>query len=320
MNFLQTAYKGKNDWWMYVIMFVIIAITSFLGQLPFTFLVLFKIGGDVAKLEESQKVLFTDLGIDSNLYLFLMLLGFIVPLFFFIIALKGIHKKRLTWVITSRKKIDWKRIFYGVIVWGIVLVGSISIDLYLSPENYVWNFKPIPFLILCIVAITCIPLQTTLEEILFRGYYVQGLGLWIKNKWAPMFIMGAVFGLLHIFNPEIDKLGYGLLFFYIVSGWFFGLVTLLDEGTELAIGMHAINNVTAALFVTANWTVFQTDALYVDTSEPTLGWEMFLPVFVLYPIVIFIFSKKYGWTNWKDKIFGEVHRPLDSDVIEEIGA
>ena len=194
------------------------------------------------------------------------------------------------------------------------------LDLAMNPDDYVWNFKPEQFAILCVVSLLCIPIQTTLEEVLFRGYYMQGMALWLKNKWLPLIIMSVVFGSLHGLNPEVAKLGYGLLFFYIASGFFFGIVTLLDEGAEIAIGMHAINNVIAALFITANWTVFQTDALYIDISEPTINFEMFLPVFVLYPLAIFIFSKRYGWKNWKDKLFGDVHRPVNSDAIDELGS
>ncbi|MDB2418737.1 CPBP family intramembrane metalloprotease, partial [Flavobacteriaceae bacterium] len=164
------------------------------------------------------------------------------------------------------------------------------------------------------VAIVFMPLQTSLEELLFRGYYMQGLALWIKNKWAPLIIMSVVFGLLHGLNPEIEKLGYIALVFYIGTGLFFGVVSLMDEGIELAMGMHAVNNILAALFVTTDWTVFQTEALFIDISEPSLGAEMFLPVVVLYPIVFLILSKKYGWSNWKDKIFGKLEKPSRIEI------
>ena len=36
MNFLQTGYKGKNESWMYVIMFFIVFFVSMLGQIPIT--------------------------------------------------------------------------------------------------------------------------------------------------------------------------------------------------------------------------------------------------------------------------------------------
>ena len=101
--------------------------------------------------------------------------------------------------------------------------------------------------------------------------------------------MSVVFGLLHGLNPEIEKLGYIALVFYIGTGLFFGIVSLMDEGIELAMGMHAVNNILAALFVTTDWTVFQTEALYIDISEPSLGAEMFLPVFCIIPCCLFNF-------------------------------
>ena len=309
MNFLQTGYKGKNDAWMYVIMFFIVFIGSMIGQIPITVKAFFAADGDLQKFAKSGENSFADLGIDANLYLFLILLSFIVPLALFILTVRGMHKKKITWIVTSRKKIDWSRFFFGVLIWGMLTILFLGSDIILSPEKYVWNFKPIPFFTLCFVAIFFIPLQTSLEELLFRGYYMQGLALWIKNKWAPLIIMSVVFGLLHGMNPEIEKLGYIALVFYIGTGFFFGIVTLMDEGTELAMGMHAINNILAALFVTTDWTVFQTDALFVDTSEPSVGLEMFLPLCVLYPLVFFVFSKKYDWSNWKEKIFGKLVTP-----------
>ena len=61
--------------------------------------------------------------------------------------------------------------------------------------------------------------------------------------------------------------------------------------------------------MTTDWTVFQTDALYTDISEPSVSWETFVPVFILYPIMLFLFSKKYGWTNWKEKLTGKITKP-----------
>lgn len=320
MNFLQQGFKGKNDFWMYFVMFIVIFFTSVLGQLPLGIYALMKVDGNMEKWQQSGASNFADIGIDSTLYLFLLLLSFIVPFLVFIPALKGMHKKKIKWIVTSRNNIDWKRVGFGALVWGTIVIASTSIDLFLSPENYVWNFKLEKFLVLFIVALICIPIQTTFEEILFRGYYMQGLAVWLKNKWLPLIIMSCVFGLLHGLNPEVAKLGYELLIFYIASGFFFGIVTLLDEGAEIAIGMHAINNLIAALFITANWTVFQTDALYVDVSEPSISFEMFLPVLVLYPLTIFILSKKYGWKNWKDKLFGDLKQPTDEALIDEIGS
>jgi hypothetical protein len=78
----------------------------------------------------------------------------------------------------------------------------------------------------------------------------------------------------------------------------------------LALGLHAANNMIAAFLITTDWMVFQTDALFIDTSEPSVTWEMFVPVFVLYPLMLLLFSKKYGWNNWLEKLTGEIDKPL----------
>ena len=314
MNFLQTGYRGKNESWMYVIMFFIIFLGSMIGQIPITIKAFFASGKDLQRFAESGQNSFADLGIDSNLYLFLLLLSFVIPLLLFIPFVRKINKKKIRWIVTSRQKIDWSRFFFGIFIWGSITFLFLGSDILLSPEKYVWNFKPIPFLTLCFIAIVFIPLQTSLEELLFRGYYMQGLALWLKNKWAPLLIMSIVFGLLHGMNPEIEKLGYIAFVFYIGTGLFFGVVSLMDEGIELAMGMHAVNNILAALFITTDWTVFQTEALYIDISEPSFGTEMFIPIFILYPVVFLIFSKKYRWTNWKEKIFGKLEKPSLIDI------
>tara|TARA_B100000886_G_scaffold198100_1_gene136559 strand:- start:114 stop:644 length:531 start_codon:yes stop_codon:yes gene_type:complete len=171
-----------------------------------------------------------------------------------------------------------------------------------SPEDYEWNFKLIPFLVLFFIGIVLIPLQTSVEEFLFRGYLMQGFGVLFKNRWLPLLLTSLLFGILHIWNPEIDKLGINLIWYYIGTGLFLGIITLMDEGMELALGFHAANNLVTALLVTASWTAFQTESLLIYKAEPSLGKELILTLVVIYPLLAFIFAKKYQWKNWMDQL------------------
>ena len=84
-------------------------------------------------------------------------------------------------------------------------------------------------------------------------------------------------------------------------------MTLMDEGLELALGFHAANNLIAALLLTADWTAFQSNSILKDISEPEMSnLEVFFPVFVIYPLILIVFSKKYQWTDWKEKLLGSV--------------
>jgi hypothetical protein len=80
----------------------------------------------------------------------------------------------------------------------------------------------------------------------------------------------------------------------------------MDEGLELALGFHAANNLVGALLVTSDWTVFQTHSILKDISDPQAGFDVILPVVVIYPILLYIFSKKYQWTDWRQKLLGTI--------------
>ena len=318
MNYIQQAFKGRNEWYLYLIsIFLVLFGWQIIGRIPLLIsaAIFSDDMGDFAKAAENN---FLGIGIDSNLYLFLMILMFIFGLLALIVCIKYIHKRKFTTLVTSRKKIDWKRFWFAFVIWAVVAIVVTAVGILISPENYTWNFKPVPFFTLVLVSFLFLPFQTSFEELLFRGYLLQGFGILFKNRWVPLIITSVVFGLLHGANPEVEKLGYISMVFYIGTGLFFGMLTLLDEGTELALGFHAANNIIAAVFVTANWTVFQTEALYVDHSEPSVGIEMFLPVFVIYPAIIFFLSKKYGWTNMKDKLFGNITVPVAQENIVDI--
>ena len=324
MNYIQQAFKGNNEWyhWIFTIILVFIG-WQILGVIPLV-MTAFASTENIIEFANAAANNFMTLGINKNLFLFLMLFMFAVGLVFLLIGIKYIHKRTITSLVTSRKKIDWKRFFFGFLSWGILVVVLSVIGIYLAPENYTYNFNAKPFFILVAISIVFIPLQTSLEELLFRGYFMQGLGVLAKNKWVPLLITSVCFGLLHGANPEVQKLGSILMVFYIGTGFFYGITTLMDEGTELALGLHAANNMIAAFLVTTDWMVFQTDALFIDTSEPSVTWEMFIPVFVLYPLILWMFSKKYGWNNWLDKLTGKVEEPVklkeNYRVLDEIGA
>ena len=249
-----------------------------------------------------------------------MLLTLVGGLMALLIGVKFIHKRPIKTVITSRKTIDWKRFWVAFTLWGTVAFLITFTGIYLSPDTYTWNFRPVPFFTLLAISLVLLPLQTSFEELLFRGYLMQGFGTWFRNRWLPLILTSVIFGLLHSANPEVEKLGYISMVFYIGTGLFYGIVTLMDEGTELALGLHAINNIVAAVFVTTDWAALQTDALFIDTAEPSASFEMFFPVLIIYPLMLLFFAKTYKWRNWKQKLTGSITNPIQGDVNDDISS
>ena len=171
------------------------------------------------------------------------------------------------------------------------------------------------FFIFLILAIILVPMQTSFEEYLFRAHMMQGIGLATNSRLIPLIFTSVLFGLMHIANPEVGKIGYIIMVYYIGTGFFLGIMTLMDEGLELALGFHAANNLVGALLLTADWTAFQTNSIFKDLSEPSAGFDVLTPVFVIFPILLFIFSKVYNWKNWKEKLTGKLIVTNEIDTV-----
>lgn len=301
--YVEQGYKGLHEGWRYVLgVLAVFFGWQFIGAAPLIIALISKSG--IASLATTPSSMANVLG--TNTFLFLMLLTFVFGLLFLYLFVKYVHKQTFNSLTTSRKRVDWKRILFSFFLWAIISTAFIFIDIYSYPDDYVFTFNFEKFIVLAVIAVIMIPIQTSMEEYFMRGYLMQGIGLVAKNKWMPLLITSLIFGMLHILNPEVEKLGYGIMVFYIGTGLLLGIMTLMDEGLELALGFHAANNLTAALLVTAEWTAFTTDSVYKDISDPIIGWDILIPVFVVFPILLFIFSKKYKWTNWKEKLFGKV--------------
>lgn len=300
MNYIQQAYTGKLGYWKY---FIIPGL--FLGMMALQFLMILVLDLDVdviIKNEVASK--------GKNRFLIESLVPMAIALAALFFWVKYIHGQSIKSLTTSRKKVDWKRIWFSFFLWGIISSAMVLVDYFMSPESYLPNFELEPFLYLAAIAIILVPIQTSFEEYLFRGYLMQGIGVMAKNRWLPLVITSVIFGLMHIANPEVGKIGYFIMVYYIGTGFFLGIITLMDEGLELALGFHAANNLFTALLVTADWTAFQTHSILKDVSDPADSgiFQIVLPVFIIFPILLFIFSKRYKWNDWQEKLFGKIEK------------
>lgn len=310
--FIAQGFKSKgNAFWKYIVGSVIVIAASTIGQFPLMIAIAVKSIEENKDFPTDQAAMLTFL--DSNLTLFLMLISFAFALLALFFVVKFLHRQKFIEVTTSRPKMDWKRFFFAFGLWTAITVVITVAAYFVSPQDYEVTFQPVPFAILAIIGIALIPIQTSTEEYVFRGYLMQGFALLSKNKWFPLLMTSVIFGLLHIFNPEVEKMGYIIMIYYIGTGLFLGVLALMDEGIELSLGFHAANNLIGALLATSDWTVFQTHSILKDHSEPAAGFDVLLPVFIIFPILLFIFSKKYQWKNWKEKLTGTIPDNLTTD-------
>tara|TARA_B100000795_G_scaffold138026_1_gene103067 strand:+ start:4661 stop:5599 length:939 start_codon:yes stop_codon:yes gene_type:complete len=305
MNYIQQAYKGKNETWMFALTFVL---TAGLFIYSFVFFIFFSDGVDLA--EQQRKL--TETIPSKNFWLAFNLIPFAFLLGLLFLLVKFLHDRSILSLTTSRKKVDWRRVFFSFSLIVIITLLSFGISFYNDPSQVVLQFDPLKFGILLVISLLLFPLQIGLEEYLFRGYMMQHLGVLLKNRWLPLLITSILFGVFHSANPEVEQMGYSIMIFYIGTGLLLGIMTLMDDGLELALGFHFGNNLLAATLVTSQWSALQTDAVFKSAAEQagtSTLIDVILPVLVLYPIILLILAKKYKWNNWTQKLFGKVAPP-----------
>jgi len=247
---------------------------------------------------------FTAIGLDANTGFILILLSFVVGLMALWLGLVVIHKRPLKTLITPYQSIRWSRVGFGFGVW-FLLIASLEIASYFfSPETYQFQLEWKTWLPLVAIALFIMPMQTSFEELLFRGYLMQGLGLAFNSRFVALVLTSVAFGAMHLANPEIQEFGlWKMMPYYIGMGLFLGILTLMDESLELALGIHAANNIFGATFVTFTGSALQTDAVFRVTEVNT---TFMIPVFyVLAAGFIYLCARRYGWKDWS-KLYGPV--------------
>lgn len=302
--FIAQGNTKENVFWKYLLGSFILFCASLVGQLPFIFGVYIKSYKEKIPYPNTYEA--TVGFLDSNLALFLMLVSFVFVFFQLYALVRFFHKQSFLQLITSRNSIDWHRVFFSFSIWAGITIISTVVVYILYPEDFIVQFDWIPFLLLFVIGLLLFPFQIGSEELIFRGYLMQGFGNLAKNKWFPLLMTSLIFGMLHIANPEVDKMGYSILIYYIGTGLFLGIITLMDEGMELALGFHFANNFIAALLVTSDWTAFQTHSILKSTSDPSVFFDIILPISIIFPILVVLFAKKYQWTNWREKLTGRI--------------
>ena len=208
---------------------------------------------------------------------------------------KIVHQRPITSLFTAAKSINWARILEGFIITVLILGGFTLIGSKLGLFEVRNIFDSSVFWGFAITSLLLIPLQSGTEEIVFRGYFNQGLMHFVNNKWVVFIITSVAFMALHLSNPEaIEGAKAGNLPIVMSGYFFFGfamcLLVWFDDGLETAIGVHAGNNCFAAIFVNYEGSVLPTPSAYIVTPDATK--DSISTIIVLAIIVAFFWWRR----------------------------
>ncbi|MGB8212795.1 MAG: CPBP family intramembrane glutamic endopeptidase [Anaerolineales bacterium] len=250
-TYLELARQGKNGLWRTVLaVLLILFMWQIIGALPIAAVLVWTIlNGKQHGVVATGNL--SGLGMLPNLVLTLL------PAVFFIggiyLAMRFIHRRPMRTLVTPARSVAWGRLFQGFGAWFVLVALMSLVEALLHPGRYAWTPDMQHFLPFAFLALVLVPIQTSAEELLFRGYILQQVGLRSRNIWLLCAVSGLLFGLPHLLNPEAS-VSYPLLgFYYISMGFFLAYITLRDGSLELALGVHAANDLFSALI--ANYAI-----------------------------------------------------------------
>lgn len=179
----------------------------------------------------------------------------------------------------------------GALAMIAILLATSIPDLLVNSDSYKWTFNSEKFLPYLLVAILLIPMQTTAEEVFYRGWIQQRLENGRRSIWFVSLANGFLFALPHLANPEVNGELLFALLGYGASGFMFAWVTMRDKSIGIAVGAHAANNIMAGLFITSEDSALPAASLL---TTPAVSW---LPSAIVSLLIIPIFIRLTGKFN-----------------------
>ncbi|MFN7611025.1 MAG: type II CAAX prenyl endopeptidase Rce1 family protein, partial [bacterium] len=211
------------------------------------------------------------------------------------LMINKLHKRSFATLIHDKSKFSWKLWFLGFLLWSPMLILLSFIFQYQDFNRFLsLSFSLPQIFFLFFVGIICVGVQSTAEEIIFRGYALQGVSLKIKRTLFLVIINSLIFALLHF--------GYGFqsLLEAFVFGVFFTLIVLRIKRIEFAAGAHTVNNLILLLF-------FPPDQEKFTQFQWAIDWPglvaFIISISLFYFLVLAFFNRKHSGMSKKTLFF-----------------
>jgi uncharacterized protein len=290
-TYVEAARWGKYRGWRYVLGLVVIFFVGLVVGGIATPRIAFLLGGQegLAAFKRLDYAAFGPVG------------GFVAvtaifPFFLagILIAVTLVHQRHPRTLVTAREKISWRRVGHGFVAWFVPfwLIAGLG-QYFFYPDTFSFNFDLTTFALFVPLALIFTAIQTTTEELFFRGYVVQGASRVWTNRVFLALVPAAIFALAHLFNPEASAGGWLTVFFnyFLVPGLVWTAVSLIDGTTELAIGAHFANNIGGSLLMGVAGNAVNAPTLFTvskfHATYTALSMLVVVPVFLAIAYKVF---------------------------------
>lgn len=254
LAFISLTDQGKNAPWRYVLGTILI--------------VVFWVGG--TSLMISPVVVFEVVPKHSPLAFALELLSFGAMLLGVMLVTRLLHARSPSTLFGVARRLNWRVILLAALVWAALTALASGVSFALDSRRFVVNDKLLEHIPILLIGLALIPLQTSAEEVFFRGYLLQATGRVVRHPVLLSVLNGVLFTLPHLDNPEAQANLWLAAVQWFLAGFMPALLTLRHGTLDAALGIHAANNLYSFALVGyrvgEGESVLPTVALVTETS------------------------------------------------------
>ncbi|WP_424354547.1 type II CAAX prenyl endopeptidase Rce1 family protein [Methanobacterium sp. MBAC-LM] len=283
ITFLDNASGSKNTWWRYILTIILtwpvpMAVTAVI------FIPVFIILGLIALATNTPDMSYA---VASNPLFELVLTGIsaAISILLLYLCIEFIHKRKFISIINTVCRVDWVRILKGAGIWFAILTVGSLIELIIDPSSVKVTFNPSTFILLLLLSLLVFPLQASFEELFFRGYLMQAVGVLTKKPIIPLLVTSVIFAALHFWNGTNTITSVDIVLQVFIIGITLGIITLGENRLETAMGVHIANNIFVSVVVNSASGGFE-GLPSILTSYGTPNPVTDVPIFVLYALAL----------------------------------
>lgn len=185
------------------------------------------------------------------------------------LATKWVHQRKWKTLINASGSICFKKLLFGFLIWSTLIVISFIVGFILNSNNRLLTFEPHRWWMFLPFAVVFTPIQVLSEELLFRGYLLQGISCIIRQPLLLTIVNSFLFAAAHLPIAQTSLETVWMTLYYFVWGVFLVVVTLKSNGIELALGIHTATNLYGVLFVQATNSVITTPTIWkINPAHP----------------------------------------------------
>ena len=164
------------------------------------------------------------------------------------------------------------------------------VDALLFPGTVQFCFQLSEFCRFLPFVLLLTPMQCLSEELVFRGYVLQGTAPLVRNAWLLAGLNGFLFMLPHLWNPGVQDDFIVMALYYFSVGFLLAILTIRTNSLELAIGTHVGTNLSCALVTNYAKSPFHTSPILMCTQMMP---KYELAAFIVFGLILYWLVVKF---------------------------